>query len=631
MAQFSLAFSSGSKFRDWSRSIYALSRINGYITIAVYDNAVKLVAVGSGKTTFASIEFNQGFFDRFNFVGQASSRRDDSLGLSAVNLQEQARVSVELQTKFFVPIFRRHEKDSAVERCEISLDDAEILGTGESRLIINLHCHHGITKTYKLSYAKKMPFRVLDSVDDYPNSFHVKATVLKEFLDHTSIRAEQFSIKFRDDKVQLSSYTNGVSGAKKGDLLKQPLMTSITVPWEKFNDVIVEDDAESVFSMKELRVLVSLADSFRATIEAAFSGPTLPIGFRFGDDNITVKFMLFTGEASADSIRPSTNVQPAFSRRQLVLPPVVVSPPRPSPVRSVHYGNEDDIYGPMDNQESYVPPSIARDSQVVTTGRSMTASRQTSDRRTRTLSGSTAIESSSQVRSSPLEQSVNVEERYEHSTTAEDDSGQLLIPAPLPPPRLPVLDYRSPFVVRDKAVYEHVDDGNESDGSDVIVWNQTVNAPSLQRMLQDARQEREERERVSSAQRVRRSSRRPGENLVQPIHERVSEQDENRMDTEDRRRLTERDNLVKRMAVDPEADDGFEEVTFGLIPDREELDENMDDEAFLHTSDEETQRQRSGEDYDVDSDMPLFDQDAYTTTAIGPTPVSQAIPILQLD
>ncbi|KAK9387077.1 Rad9-domain-containing protein [Lipomyces mesembrius] len=625
MARFSLTFSSGSKFRDWSRSIYALSRINGYISIAVYDNDVKLIAVGSGKTTFASIEFNQGFFDRFNFVGQASSRREDSMGLSAVNLQEQARVSVEVQTKFFVSIFRRHEKDSAVERCEISLDDAERTGTGESRLIINLHCHHGITKTYKLSYAKKMPFRVLDSVDDYPNSFHVKATVLKEFLDHTSIRAEQFSIKFRDDKVQLSSYTNGVSGAKQGDFLKQPLMTSITVPWEKFNDVIVEDDAESVFSMKELRVLVALADSFRATIEAAFSGPTLPIGFRFGDDNIMVKFMLFTGEASADSIQPSTNVQAGFSRRQLVLPPVV-SPPRPSPVRSVRYNNGDDDYGPMDNHEGYVLPSISRDSQVSSTRRSMTASRTTSDRRIRTLSGSTAIESSSQVRSSPPGQSVNVEERrHEHSTTAEDDTGQLSIPAQLPPPRLPVLDYRSPFVVRDKAVYEHVDDGNESDGSEVIVWNQTVNAPSLQRMLQEARQERDVRER---AERVRRSNRDSGENTVLPMHERVSEQHANRMEAEDRRRLPER---VKHMAADLEADDGIKVVTFGLIPDREEVDENMDDEAFLHTSDEETQRQRSGEDYDADSDMALFDQDAYTTTAIGPTPVSQAIPVLQLD
>ncbi|KAK9488737.1 Rad9-domain-containing protein [Lipomyces starkeyi] len=629
MARFSLTFSSGSKFRDWSRSIYALSRINGYITIAVYDNDLKLVAVGSGKTTFASIEFNQGFFDRFNFV--ASSRREDSLGLNAVSLREQARVSIEVQTKFFVSIFRRHEKDSAVERCEISLDDAERPGTGESRLIINLHCHHGITKTYKLSYAKKMPFRILDSVDDYPNSFLVNATVLKEFLDHTSIRAEQFSIKFRDDKVQLSSYTNGVSGAKKGDFLKQPLMTSITVPWEKFSDVIVEDDAESVFSMKELRVLVTLADSFRATIEAAFSGPTLPIGFRFGDDNIAVKFMLFTGEASADSIRPSTNVQAGFSRRQLVLPPVV-SPPRPSPVRSVRYSNGDDDYGPMDSHESYVPPSISRDSQVAATRRSMTASRQASDRRIRTLSGSTAIESSSQVRSSPPGQSVNVdEERYEHSTTAEDDTGQLLIPAPLPPPRLPVLDYRSPFVLRDKAVYEHLDDGNESDGSEVIVWNQTVNAPSLQRMLQEARQERDERERVSRAERVRRSSRDSGEDMVQPIHERVSEQHENRMDTEDRRRPAERVKLVKHLAADPEADDGIEEVTFCLIPDREEVDENMDDEAFLHTSDEETQRQQSGEDCGNDSDMALLDQDAYTTTAIGPTPVSQAIPILQLD
>ncbi|KAK9240235.1 Rad9-domain-containing protein [Lipomyces kononenkoae] len=619
MARFSLSFSSGSKFRDWSRSIYALSRVNSYITIAVYSDDVKLVTVGSGKTTFASIDFNQGFFDRFNVVGHASSsssRREGSLGFNALNLQDQARASIEVQTKFFVSIFRRHEKDSAVERCDISLDEADTPGTGESRLIISLHCHHGIIKTYKLSYAKKMPFRILDSVDDYPNSFQVKSTVLKEFLDHTSVRAEQFSIKFRNDKVQLSSYTNGVSTVKKDDFLKQPLMTSITVPWEKFNDVIVEDEAESVFSMKELRVLVALADSFRATIEAAFSGPTLPIGFRFGDDNIAVKFMLFTGEASADSTRPGTNVQTGFSRRQLVLPPVASPPRAVSPARSIPYSNGDDDLGHMIERGNYRPsPTVSHHSPAAAARRSMT--RQDSDRRIRTLSGNSAIQASSQVLSSSPGRSV--EEQHMPGTATTDDVGQAVIPPPLPPPRLPVLDYRSPFVVRDKVVNEHEDDGNASDASEVIVWNQTVDGPSLQRMLQEARQERDERERDSRPEQDNRSSRDSRDRHEQ--HKNVEDGP--------RRRASER--LMKRMLVETEArDDGHEEITFGPVPERrDEADENVDDEAFLHTSDEETQRQ--GQDHDIDSEAELFGRDVYATTAIGPTPVSQAIPVLQLD
>ncbi|KAK9264525.1 Rad9-domain-containing protein [Lipomyces tetrasporus] len=623
MARFSLAFSSGSKFRDWSRSIYALGRINGYITIAVYENCVKLVAVGSSKTTFASIEFNQEFFDKFNVAGETASRRDDSLGFSAVNFREQAKSSVEVQTKFFVSIFRRHEKDSTVERCEIFLDEADRPGGGESRLIINLLCHHGITKTYKLSYAKKMPYRILDSVDDYPNSFQVRATVLKEFLDHTSIRAEEFSIKFKDDKVQLSSYTNGVSRGKTDDFLKQPLMTSITLPREKFDDAIVEDDAESVFSMKELRVLVALADSLRATIEGAFSGPTLPIGFRFGDENIAVKFMLFTGEASVDNTRVGSNAQAGLVRRRLVLPPAA-SPPRPrdlpisSPSRSVRYNsNGVDDYGPLDNYESHAPPSITRESSVVAARRSMTASGHSSERRVRTLSGNTAIESSS-----PPGRSMNTDERYEHTATAEDDAGQLPpIPAPLPPPRLPVLDYRSPFVVREKALHEHEDESNESDGSEVIVWNQTVNAPSLQRILQEARQDTptDRRDRDSVV------------DTVQAIDGRPADQLDKRKEAEEKRKRREREKLMKHMPSGSEGDGSVEEVIFRAIPDGEEVEENLDEDGFLHTSDEETQRKHPGEENNIDSEIALFDEDAYTTTEIGPTPVSQALPILPLD
>ncbi|KAK9321649.1 Rad9-domain-containing protein [Lipomyces orientalis] len=618
MARFSLAFSSGSKFRDWSRSIYALGRINGYITIAVYENCIKLVSVGSSKTTFASIEFKQEFFDKFNVAGETASRREDSLGFSAVNFREQAKASVEVQTKFFVSIFRRHEKDSTVERCEILLDEAERPGGGESRLIINLLCHHGITKTYKLSYTKKMPYRILDSVDDYPNSFQVRATVLKEFLDHTSIRAEEFSIKFKDNKVQLSSYTNGVSRGKTDDFLKQPLMTSITLPREKFDDAIVEDDAESVFSMRELRVLVALADSLRATIEGAFSGPTLPIGFRFGDENIMVKFMLFTGEGSVDNtlVGVGSNAQAGFVRRRLVLPPAA-SPPRPrdlpisSPARSVRYNsNGVDDYGPMDNYESYVPPSITRESSVVAVRRSMTASGHSSQRRVRTLSGNTAIESSS-----PPGRSMNADERYEHTATAEDDAGQLPIPAPLPPPRLPVLDYRSPFVVREKALHEHEDEGNESDGSEVIVWNQTVNAPSLQRILQEARQDtptdRRDRDSVVDA--------------VQAIDGRPPDQLDKHKDAEGKRKRREREKLMEHTRVGSEGEGSVEEVIFRAITDGEEVEENLDDDGFLHTSDEETQRKHPGEVDDIDSEIGLFDQDAYTTTEIGPTPVSQAV------
>lgn len=111
----------------------------------------------------------------------------------------------------------------------------------------------GAIKTYRLSYESARAYRVLHSIDDYPNSFTIKAHILHQYVEHTSGRAEAFSMKFAPDEVILTSFTEIVRKSSF-EVLKQPLQTAIHVNSLDFDELLTNEDDEVVFSLKEFRV-----------------------------------------------------------------------------------------------------------------------------------------------------------------------------------------------------------------------------------------------------------------------------------------------------------------------------------------------------------------------------------------
>ncbi|KAK9469703.1 Rad9-domain-containing protein [Lipomyces arxii] len=461
MTFFLLSLNTGPRFRDWSRSIYALSRVNDHFTISVSKSQVSLSALNTSKSAYASVDFQANeFFDKFHFV-EDTSDLDDTMRFSSINNRRSNKeITIEVMTKFFVSIFRRHEKENVLDRCEISLEYSDRQTPGESRLIVTLFCQFGIVKTYRLGYAKKNKLRVLDTIDDYPNSFEIKAAALKEYLDHTSARAEIFSIKFGDREVVLSSFTDAV--LRNQEVLKQPLSTSIVVDQDDFDSVVVEDDSESILSLKEFKVLVQLADSFGAAIAASFSEPTFPIAFEFGSEHVTVRFLLFTGPARTGPIRSSSTTV----RRRLVTR--IASPPR-SPPSDLALGRANT------RDPEVVRADLERVRQVMTDY----------GRRESPLQDGPAISqrNSSAVITNPINPT-----RPHSALDQTRQTTQSAIATPVPPPVLPRLPLISPYTATG-VPGRNSDDDEHVVEEDVVIWNSAGAAPSLQSMMQQAQNE----------------------------------------------------------------------------------------------------------------------------------------------
>ncbi|KAK9454650.1 Rad9/Ddc1, partial [Dipodascopsis uninucleata] len=306
--KFSFTIATGTRLRDWSRSIAALSRVSDYIQIEIRRDAVVLNALNNTKSAFASVEFDaQEFLDSY-MVWKENGEQENSDQRREETDQSAPVGAIKLFTKLFVTIFRRHEKDGTIEKCEISLDES----LPEYRLVVRMVCYYGITKVYNLVYERTRPFKVLHSVNDYPNSFSVHSRLLKDLLEHTSARAEELCMKFQvDDHVVLSSFTEGVMLQR--EILKQPLQTSIVVPAADFEDILIafdenntnrqSEDSEDgsvsiVLPLREFRVLISLAESLHAVLVGAFpacpSTSAQPIVLEFKNDIVRTKFLLFT-------------------------------------------------------------------------------------------------------------------------------------------------------------------------------------------------------------------------------------------------------------------------------------------------------------------------------------------------
>ena len=118
------------------------------------------------------------------------------------------------------------EKDTAIERCDVSVEDGE--GTGKSRFIVKIACRHGmkfeylssplslissvkgVLKTYRLTFESVSPVHALFIKESANNTWSISSRTLREFVEHFGPGTEQLDIYFEDGRVSLTSYTEKI-------------------------------------------------------------------------------------------------------------------------------------------------------------------------------------------------------------------------------------------------------------------------------------------------------------------------------------------------------------------------------------------------------------------------------------
>jgi cell cycle checkpoint control protein RAD9A len=100
------------------------------------------------------------------------------------------------------------EKDTAIERCEVAVEDGD--GAAKSRFIIKIVCRHGVLKTYRLTFESVAPMHALFVKDIAHNKWSISSRTLREFVEHFGPGTEQLDIYSTDGRVSLTSYTEKV-------------------------------------------------------------------------------------------------------------------------------------------------------------------------------------------------------------------------------------------------------------------------------------------------------------------------------------------------------------------------------------------------------------------------------------
>ncbi|KAL0577028.1 hypothetical protein V5O48_004962 [Marasmius crinis-equi] len=174
-------------------------------------------------------------------------------------------------TKALLSILKHHFGDSSVERCEISIVegdgnetfDAEDEDSLESRLIVRLHCKHGVVKTHKLvlmTPQSLMAPGVPDTSDE--SLLTIGPRAMREIIEHfplaKGIKADpQLIWSFEEAEVQAT-----IAFAEASALALDLRFTTPAAPL--FID-IEGDNFETLFVISTSQVQVSTSQQSRET------------------------------------------------------------------------------------------------------------------------------------------------------------------------------------------------------------------------------------------------------------------------------------------------------------------------------------------------------------------------------
>ena len=225
----------------------------------------------------------------------------------------------------------RQDKETAVEKCELKFRNS-VAGDGQCRLIIQLHCKHGILKTYQLTYEDEQSMHAVFDPRKCQNRWVISAKLLKDYMDHFIAKTEELAMSAAQSKLILTAFTEGLTyntgrGNSKTTLLimqetlKQAVHTVISLDTSEFQtyDISRELSAEIVFSLRDFKSIITLAESFSVDVQTGYGQPGHPLIITFQIGGMDAQFMIATISENG-STQPST-IQTANTTNTTHLPP----------------------------------------------------------------------------------------------------------------------------------------------------------------------------------------------------------------------------------------------------------------------------------------------------------------------
>ncbi|NWH43547.1 RAD9A protein, partial [Fregata magnificens] len=230
---------------------------------------LSLRAVNSSRSAFASFLFAPLFFQLYEAGGPQPDR-------------ELLRCKVLM--KSFLAIFRSLPSlEKTVWKCLI------LLKPRASRLVVQLHCKYGVTKTHNLAFQECEQLQAVFDTQRCASSLRAPARVLVEAVVHFSPTLAEVTLRAGPGgKISLRNYVEDET---------EPSKTMVTELWlaeDEFQTVAVAPGSHITFCLKEFRGLLTFAEASNLPLTIHYDVPGRPVVFTLDDTVLEVHLVLAT-------------------------------------------------------------------------------------------------------------------------------------------------------------------------------------------------------------------------------------------------------------------------------------------------------------------------------------------------
>ncbi|XP_067270562.1 cell cycle checkpoint control protein RAD9B [Pseudorasbora parva] len=259
----------GNGIKVFGKAVHALSRIGEEIWLDPLEEGLAVRTVNSSQSAYACFYFTPLFFQKY--IPDPDTQTDCDA------------VKCKLNIKCVLPLFRCVAwRERSVDRCEITIK------IPDSRVIFQFHCRHGITKTHNLGYQECEALQAVFPAHLCPNVLKAQSKLLGDIVVHFPISQEEVTLSISSFKVTLKTFNEEENSYIKG------MNTEMMLHPDEFDYFQVGEDSAVTFCLKELRGLLSFAESYGLPVSCQFGIAGQPISFTIKDMTLEAHVVLST-------------------------------------------------------------------------------------------------------------------------------------------------------------------------------------------------------------------------------------------------------------------------------------------------------------------------------------------------
>ncbi|KAI0046554.1 hypothetical protein FA95DRAFT_1583033 [Auriscalpium vulgare] len=274
--------------KPFTRALTCLSKYGDDLSIHATPDTLSLSTTNSSLSAYCRFRYGRQFFARYH-VGEGGPRP------GADGVEEVLSVTGQLLTKSLLSILKHRTMEKTVDRCDLSIveggsDSREDEGRDslESKLVVRLHCKHGVIKTHRLPLLTSSTLMTPSFPDGLNESrLAIGPKTLKDMIDHfpatkTAKNDPQLVWEFDTENVRVRSVD--LAADAKGST---HLSTELTISSDEFDhyDVYVSP-ISLAFHLREFNATIAYAESMTLALELKFTDAGVPLFIDVESDGV---------------------------------------------------------------------------------------------------------------------------------------------------------------------------------------------------------------------------------------------------------------------------------------------------------------------------------------------------------